>query len=111
MAGIIIKPRSRIFHGHDWVYRSEILKTFGDPEAGEVITMKDYRDRPLGCAIYNPNSQIVARRISRRKQKLDAEFFNRRISQAIELRKSSGVDPELCRIVWSESDALPGVIV
>lgn len=111
MAGIIIKPRSRIFHGHDWVYQSEILKTFGNPEPGEMITMKDYRDRPLGCAIFNPNSQIVARRISRRKQKLDAEFFNRRISQAIELRKSAGVDINLCRLIWSESDALPGVIV
>ena len=111
MPGIIIKPRSRIFHGHDWVYSSEILKTFGNPEPGEVISMKDYKDRPLGTAIYNPESQIVARRISRRKQKLDSEFFNRRISQAIELRKSSGVDINLCRIIWSESDALPGVIV
>lgn len=111
MPGIIIKPRSRIYQGHDWVYSSEILKTFGNPEPGEVITMKDYRDRPLGCAIYNPASQIVARRISRRKQKLDAEFFNRRISQSIQLRKDSEVDLELCRLVWSESDALPGVIV
>ena len=111
MPGIIIKPRSRIFHGHDWVYSSEILKTFGNPEPGEVISMKDYKDRPLGTAIYNPESQIVARRISRRKQKLDAEFFNRRISQAIELRENSGVDINLCRIIWSESDALPGVIV
>ncbi len=111
MPGIIIKPRSRIFHGHDWVYSSEILKTFGNPEPGEVISMKDYKDRPLGSAIYNPESQIVARRISRRKQKLDAEFFTRRISQAIELRKNSGVNIDLCRIIWSESDALPGVIV
>ncbi len=73
--------------------------------------MKDYRDRPLGTAIYNPASQIVARRISRRKQKLEAEFFNRRISQAIQLRRDSGVDMQLSRMVWSESDALPGVIV
>jgi len=111
MPGIIIKPRSRIFHGHDWVYSSEILKTFGNPAPGEVISMKDFKDRPLGTAIYNPASQIVARRISRRKQKLDAEFFSRRISQAIELRRSSGVDVHLCRLIWSESDALPGVIV
>lgn len=111
MSGIIIKPRSRIFHGHDWVYSSEVLKTFGNPEPGQVISMKDFRDRPMGTAIYNPVSQIVARRISRRKQKLDAEFFSRRISQAIELRKECGVDPQLCRLVWSESDALPGVIV
>ncbi len=111
MAGIIIKPRARIFHGHDWVYASEIRKIFGEPKAGEVISLKDYRDRPLGTAIYNPESQIVARRISRRKQKLDEEFFTRRIGQAIELRERSGIDPRLARIVWSESDGLPGVIV
>lgn len=111
MAGIVIKPRARIFHGHDWVYASEIRKLFGEPKPGEVISLKDYRDRPLGTAIYNPQSQIVARRISRRKQKLDEEFFTRRIGQAIELRERSGVDPCLARIIWSESDGLPGVIV
>lgn len=112
MAGIIVKPRARIFHGHDWVYQSEVQKTFGDPQPGDVISMKDFRDRPLGTAIFNPQSQIVARRISRRKQQLDAAFFERRISQALELReRSEGIDPLLCRVVWSESDALPGVIV
>ena len=111
MPGIIVKPRARIFHGHDWVYSSEVRKTFGDPQPGDVISLKDYRDRPMGTAIYNPNSQIVARRISRRKQKLDSEFFTRRITQAMEMRDSSGVDLELCRLIWSESDGLPGVIV
>ena len=111
MPGIIVKPRARIFHGHDWVYATEIRKLFGDPQPGDVISLKDYRDRPLGTAIYNPNSQIVARRISRRKQKLDKEFFDRRINQAIEMREGSGIDIRLCRLIWSESDGLPGVVV
>lgn len=111
MAGLIIKPRARIFHGHDWVYLSEIQKTFGNPEPGDVISLKDFKDRPLGTAIYNPNSQIVARRISRRKQKLDAEFFTRRIGQAIDYRKGLDLDDTLSRIIWSESDGLPGLIV
>lgn len=111
MAGLIIKPRARIFHGHDWVYSSEIQKTFGNPEPGDVISLKDFKDRPLGTAIYNPNSQIVARRISRRKQKLDDEFFTRRIGQAISYRETLDTDETLSRIVWSESDGLPGLIV
>jgi 23S rRNA (cytosine1962-C5)-methyltransferase len=114
MAGIIINPRARIFHGHCWVYSSEIKKTFGNPVAGDVITMKDFKDRPLGSAIYNPNSQIVARRFARRKQDLDRDFFHRRISQAAERREGKGapgVDPKLCRLVWSESDGLPGLVV
>jgi 23S rRNA (cytosine1962-C5)-methyltransferase len=111
MPGLIIKPRSRIFHGHEWVYASEIQKTFGQPEPGDLVTLKDFKDRPLGVAIYNPNSQIVARRISRRKQKLDAEFFTRRLGQALAYRDSLPVKKNLRRLVWSESDGLPGVIV
>ena len=65
MAGLIIAPRARIFHGHDWVYATEVQKAFGNPQAGDVISLKDFRDRPLGTAIYNPESQIVARRLHR----------------------------------------------
>ena len=111
MAGLIIAPRARIFHGHEWVYATEIRKTFGDPQPGDVVTLKDFRDRPLGSAIYNPQSQIVARRFSRRRQDLDLDFFTRRIRQAIEYRERKEIDPRLCRIVWSESDGIPGLII
>lgn len=111
MPGLIIAPRARIFHGHEWVYATEVKKTFGDPQPGDVITLKDFRDRPMGTAIYNPNSQIVARRFSRRRQDLDLDFFTRRIRQALELRQRHEVDETLCRVVWSESDGLPGLIV
>ncbi len=111
MAGLIIAPRARIFHGHEWVYASEVKKSFGNPEPGDVISLKDFRDRPLGSAIYNPSSQIVARRFSRRKQDLDLEFFKRRIVQAVRHREGRGIDPMLARLVWSESDGIPGLIV
>src|SRR6185295_11607472 len=71
MGGIVVKPRARILHGHDWVFSSEVLKVFGKPADGEVISIKDGRDHPIGSAIYNSKSQIVARRFSRRKQDLD----------------------------------------
>ena len=111
MAGIVVKPRARILHGHDWVFSSEVLKAFGKPADGDVISLKDGRDHLIGSAIYNSKSQIVARRFSRRRQDLDLDFFNRRIAQAAEYRARRGVDPKLCRIVWSESDGLPGVII
>ncbi|MGI8820951.1 MAG: class I SAM-dependent rRNA methyltransferase [Chthoniobacterales bacterium] len=111
MAGLVIKPRARILHGHDWVFSGEVLKAFGDPLDGDVISLKDGRDQLLGSAIYNSRSQIVARRFSRRRQDLDADFFERRIKQAADYRARRAVDPRLCRLVWSESDGLPGVIV
>ena len=111
MAGIVVKPRARILHGHDWVFAGEVLKVFGKPADGDVISLKDGKDHLIGSAIYNSKSQIVARRFSRRKQNLDLDFFQRRIAQAAEYRARRGVDPQLCRLVWSESDGLPGVIV
>jgi 23S rRNA (cytosine1962-C5)-methyltransferase len=111
MAGLVVKPRARILHGHDWVFSGEVLKVFGSPADGDVISLKDGKDRLIGSAIYNSQSQIVARRFSRRKQDLDLDFFQRRIAQAAEYRNRRGVNPRLCRVVWSESDGLPGVIV
>ncbi len=111
MAGLVVKPRSRIYHGHDWVYTSDVLKAFGNPQDGEIVSLKDGQDRLLGSAIYNSRSQIIARRFSRQRQDLDLDFFQRRLRQALEYRARRGFDPRLCRSVWSESDGLPGVIV
>lgn len=111
MAGLIISPRARIFQGHDWVYGTEVRKVFGNPQPGDVVALKDFKDRFLGSAMFNPHSQIVARRFSRRKQELDGDFFSRRISQALELRSRFLPGETLTRLVWSESDGLPGLIV
>jgi 23S rRNA (cytosine1962-C5)-methyltransferase len=88
-----------------------VLKVFGDPADGDVISLKDGRDKLIGSAIYNSKSQIVARRFSRQRQDLDIDFFKRRIGQASEYRDRRGIDPQLRRVVWSESDGLPGVIL
>ena len=111
MPGIVVKPRARILHGHDWVFSSEVLKVFGNPADGDIISLKDGRDRLIGSAIYNSQSQIVARRFSRRRQDLDLDFFWRRIAQASEYRDRRNVDPKLRRVVWSESDGLPGMVI
>src|SRR5207248_10748917 len=111
MAGLIVKPRARILHGHDWVFSSEVLKIFGKPEEGDVISLKDGRDKLIGSAIYISKSQIVARRFSRQRQDLDLDFSKRRIAQALESRDRRKIDPKLRRVVWSESDGLPGLIL
>src|SRR5262245_35398245 len=111
MAGIVVKPRARILHGHDWVFSSEVLKIFGNPADGDVISLKDGKDHLIGSAIYNSKSQIVARRFSRRRQDLDLDFFRRRIAQACEYRDRRNVELKVRRVVWSESDGLPGVII
>ncbi len=110
MAGVVVRPRARVLTGHDWVYGTEILKTFGSPADGDVVSIKDGRDKLLGVGIYNSQSQITVRRFSRRRQDLDRDFFERRVQQAIEVRDRRGCRADLRRLVWSESDGLPGVI-
>lgn len=111
MPTITILPRARIFHGHVWVYATEIKARLGDPQPGDVVQLQDARGKPMGSAIYNPKSQISARLFSYRRQDLDLDFFTRRIERALRVREAAGVDTNLCRIVWSESDGLPGVII
>src|SRR2546428_5677254 len=111
MAGIVVKPRARILHGHDWVFSSEVLKIFGNPTDGDVISLKDGKDHLIGSAIYNSKSQIVARRFSRQRQDLDLDFFKRRIAQAAEYRDRRNIDPRLRRGGWGESDGLPGGVL
>src|SRR5207244_446682 len=65
----------------------------------------------LGSAIWNSKSKIVARRFSHRRQELDLDFFKGRIARAAEYRERRKVNPQLHRVVWSESDGLPGVIL
>jgi 23S rRNA (cytosine1962-C5)-methyltransferase len=111
MSALTVQPRSRLFHGHEWVYASDVKGTIGNPQPGDVVALRDIKGRSLGSAIYNSKSQIVARRFSFRRQDLDADFFLRRIERAVNYRKTLALDQELCRMVWSESDGLPGLIV
>lgn len=114
MATLIIRPRARLFRGHEWVYATEVQKTLGSPQPGDIVSLCDHKSKPLGSAIYNPRSQIIARRFSRRKQDLDAEFFLRRLQRANEYRQRLFVQrqpADVYRLVWSESDGLPGLII
>jgi 23S rRNA (cytosine1962-C5)-methyltransferase len=111
MATALVKPRSRIFHGHEWVYASDLKEIVGDANPGDVVVIRDTKGHTLGSAIYNPKSQIVLRRFSYRKQDLDAEFFVRRVERAMKHREALPIDQKFCRILWSESDGVPGLIV
>src|SRR5207247_3219165 len=99
MAGLVVKPRARILHGHDWVFSSEVLKVFGNAADGDVISLKDGKDHLIGSAIYNSKSQIIARRFSRRRQDLDQDFFRCRIANASGYRGRLNADANERRLV------------
>jgi len=103
---------ARLARGHPWIYANEVAKVTGEPRDGEVVKVSDYRQRPLGCGLFNSKSQIVVRRVSNRASvDIDAGFLCKRIQAAWNYRLRSLGDMTCCRVVNSESDFLPGLIV
>ena len=104
----------RILAGHLWVFSNEV-DTKSTPlnkfEPGEIVTVTSQNDRPLANAYINPHSLISARVFSHSvKQALDNKLITARISQALSLRQECFAEPYY-RMIYSEGDLLPGVIV
>ena len=100
----------RLKAGHVWVYRSDILSDGGAP-AGALVDVSDERRKNLGTALYSSASQIAIRLLSRdRVEDLEA-LIRQRIRQAITYRQPLVHDTDAYRVVFSEADFLPGLIV
>jgi 23S rRNA (cytosine1962-C5)-methyltransferase len=109
---VAISPRgaSRLKDGHVWVYRSDIVTDNGVP-AGSVVNVADSRGRPLGTALYSSSSQIAVRFISRAPVDDLSTLLRQRIAEAIAYRERVVHDANACRVIFSEADFLPGLIV
>jgi len=103
---LIPNARARVLAGHPWVFANEVEGLLPGELDGEVVECRDRTGRTLGTGIYNSRSQIVWRRLGREKVALDADFFRNRLKEAI--RRRAG---DICRLVWSESDGLRGLVV
>lgn len=101
---------TRVRGGHPWIYASEIERVEGDFENGDIVDVLDFRGKWIGRGFYNPQSQISLRILTRMDEPCDRAFFEKRIRDAWEYRKLL-CDPESCRLIYSESDFLPGLVV
>lgn len=97
--------------GHPWIYQGEIERIKGDPKPGEIVRVADFRGRFIGIGYLNPNSQIAVRLLTWQDEAIDEAFFQRRILQAIEYRKKVAAGTTALRLIYSEGDFLPGLIV
>jgi 23S rRNA (cytosine1962-C5)-methyltransferase len=99
--------RPRALQGHPWVFTNEVEAPLAPEFDGEVVECRDRTGRFIGTGIHNSRSQIVWRRLSRDRVALDADYLRGALTRAIGRRA-----PEAARrLVWSESDDLPGVVV
>lgn len=101
----------RIRSGHPWVFSNEIESIEGTPEKGGEVLVQDHRGGVVGVGLYNPHSLIAVRLFARRERPIDADLFRERIRNARELRERTYAVESTYRLIYSEGDFLPGLIV
>lgn len=99
--------------GHPWVFSGAVGQVVGGPAAGDLIGVHDSRGDFVGWGHYSPASRICVRILERREDvAVDEEWWARRLDAALARRRTQLLDPRgACRIVFSEADLLPGLVV
>ena len=116
MSTAVISRRGvdRVRAGHPWIYRSDVISCDGRP--GDLVRVRNERDRVLGWAFWSDASQISLRMLagtaSGAAEPIDErQVFGERLRRAIEYRASLGIDGTACRLVHGEADRLPALVV
>jgi 23S rRNA (cytosine1962-C5)-methyltransferase len=112
LPAVKVSPRgaTRLKSGHVWVYRSDIVSADGIPP-GSLVPVSDPRGKALGTALYSTSSQIAIRMISPDPIADFPALLRQRIVSAIAYREGLVRDTDAYRIIFSEADFLPGLIV
>ena len=112
MKAAILKPgkEKRVLDRHPWVFKSDIQRTDGNVQPGDIVSVMNSKGRFLAKAFYNPNSQIALRVMSYKEEEIDRAFIFRRVHEAVGYRRTFA-DLKSCRLIFAESDRLPALIV
>ena len=97
---------------HPWIFKGDVADVT-DVEPGTVVTVVDAAGRFVGRGDYNPRPGLCCRILTWADEPLDAAFLERRLAEAVARRatgEAAGA-PTLGRLVWSEADGLPGLVV
>jgi len=100
----------RILEGHPWVFSNEVKGFDGEIKAGCICDVYSFNERFIGRGFFNSNSKIMVRILSKSQEEIDKEFFRNRIISANQFRVSMGLSDNY-RVIFSESDGIPGLIV
>lgn len=89
------------------MFAGEVAQLRGEAGAGDTVWVRDALGRFIGSGLFNPASEIRVRLFTRGRAAFDLAWITRRMEQAAARRGGA----EVCRLVWSEADGLPGVVV
>lgn len=98
-------------NGYLWVHPQDVERISPSAQDGDQVDVMDSRNRFLGRALLNRNSPILARFFSRRRLQWGVELIRERLLGAVQKRRAWGLDLSACRILFGESDGLPGLVV
>ena len=99
-----------VLRRHPWIFDSAVARGGGDP--GETVRVQAHDGRFLAWAAFSPRSKIRARAWSfDEADRIDADFFRRRVQAAVAMRQRLQVPSDGVRLVHGESDGLPGLVV
>jgi 23S rRNA (cytosine1962-C5)-methyltransferase len=109
----LLKPgeADRIVAGHPWVYHSAVLRFTHVAADGDLVQVKDHRQRLLGVGFYNSKSKIHVRVLAPERVTIDQAFFEQRIRAALAIRERHLGGASSFRVVNAESDFLSGLVV
>ncbi len=110
---VILKrgAEARVFGGHLWIFSNELQDGFQNCQAGDIVRVVDGKGRFYGVGTINPHSLIAVRLMTREDERVGREFLFRRLDSALAARQRMLGDNRVGRIVFSEADGLPGIIV
>ncbi len=110
---VLLKPgeADRIVAGHPWIYHGSVLRLTHPAGEGDLVQVKDHRQRFLGVGVYNSKSKINVRLLAADRIELDQAFFSERIRRALAARQRYLPDATSFRVANAESDFLSGLIV
>src|SRR5882724_11630236 len=113
LSTVLLKPgeADRILAGHPWIYHGSVLRLTQPAADGELVQVKDHRQRFLGVGFYNSRSKINVRLLSPERVQVDQAFFEERIRTALNFRTKHLPGATSFRVVNAESDFLSGLIV
>lgn len=101
----------RIKSGHLWVFSNEIFEVEGEPHNGDLVEVFDHKGNFIGTGFYNRNSLIAVRILTYEKTTDLYEVLKSGITSAYALRKELYPGRESFRLIFSESDFMPGLII
>ncbi len=100
----------KIRHFYPWVQNGEIHSVEGNPAPGDLVKVVDSQGGFLGIGTYNPAPRFPVRILTLEQKPIDTAFFVRRLEQALQKRKHTVHDTNAFRVLFSESDGVPGLI-